>query len=264
MMEQREALKALMLSLSADDKSPNCLDLMDHGLCQYFLSGLCPHTLFENTKNYLGPCEKIHNEHLQKQYLTDGPKHFQNRCDSSSLRYLLSLINQCDRRIERAKRRIQQQTSECDDVPSNEALNIINQQLSSLIDQVKSAGDEGKIDECLSIFKEIAELNCQKACITSTNKAVSGSQHQQNFTVCEVCGAFLATQDSDKRLADHFGGKVHLGFAAMRSQIEVLKDRINSASAIQTNKYNSKSENKRKNCRSPSIARIASSVTMQF
>jgi hypothetical protein len=28
--------------------------------------------------------------------------------------------------------------------------------------------------------------------------------------VCDVCGAYLSVLDSDRRLADHFGGKVRI------------------------------------------------------
>jgi len=30
----------------------------------------------------------------------------------------------------------------------------------------------------------------------------------QKLRVCDVCGAYLSVLDSDRRLADHFGGKV--------------------------------------------------------
>jgi hypothetical protein len=36
----------------------------------------------------------------------------------------------------------------------------------------------------------------------------SGASGHQKLRVCEVCGAYLSVLDSDRRLADHFGGKV--------------------------------------------------------
>lgn len=42
----------------------------------------------------------------------------------------------------------------------------------------------------------------------------SGASGHQKLRVCEICGAYLSILDSDKRLADHFGGKVSLIFLA--------------------------------------------------
>lgn len=36
----------------------------------------------------------------------------------------------------------------------------------------------------------------------------SGASGHQKLRVCDVCGAYLSVLDSDRRLADHFGGKV--------------------------------------------------------
>ena len=37
-------------------------------------------------------------------------------------------------------------------------------------------------------------------------------QVNKKLRVCDVCGSFLSILDSDKRLADHFLGKQHLGY----------------------------------------------------
>lgn len=36
----------------------------------------------------------------------------------------------------------------------------------------------------------------------------SGASGHQKLRVCDICGAYLSVLDSDRRLADHFGGKV--------------------------------------------------------
>lgn len=40
----------------------------------------------------------------------------------------------------------------------------------------------------------------------------SGASGHQKLRVCDVCGAYLSVLDSDRRLADHFGGKVRRPF----------------------------------------------------
>lgn len=41
--------------------------------------------------------------------------------------------------------------------------------------------------------------------------------------MCDVCGAYLSRLDNDRRLADHFYGKMHLGYAQMRKTYEGLQ-----------------------------------------
>lgn len=46
----------------------------------------------------------------------------------------------------------------------------------------------------------------------------------QKLRVCDVCGAFLSIFDSDRRLADHFGGKLHLGYLQIRRKIKEIAE----------------------------------------
>jgi hypothetical protein len=38
-----------------------------------------------------------------------------------------------------------------------------------------------------------------------------------------VCSSYLGLHDNDRRLADHFGGKLHLGFIDLRKRLDDLK-----------------------------------------
>lgn len=50
----------------------------------------------------------------------------------------------------------------------------------------------------------------------------SGPSGHQKLQVCDVCGAYLSRLDNDRRLADHFYGKMHLGYAQMRRTYEAF------------------------------------------
>lgn len=54
----------------------------------------------------------------------------------------------------------------------------------------------------------------------------ASSFQQQKLRVCEVCSAYLGLHDNDRRLADHFGGKLHLGFIEIREKLEKLRVRV--------------------------------------
>ena len=47
----------------------------------------------------------------------------------------------------------------------------------------------------------------------------------------QVCGAFLSMYDNDRRLADHFGGKLHIGFVTIREKIKLLEVHVCSIDA---------------------------------
>lgn len=51
----------------------------------------------------------------------------------------------------------------------------------------------------------------------------ASSFQQQKLRVCEVCSAYLGLHDNDRRLADHFGGKLHLGFIEIREKLDKLR-----------------------------------------
>ena len=55
------------------------------------------------------------------------------------------------------------------------------------------------------------------------NTMPASSYQQQKLRVCEVCCAYLGIHDNDRRLADHFGGKLHLGFIEIREKLADLQ-----------------------------------------
>lgn len=55
------------------------------------------------------------------------------------------------------------------------------------------------------------------------NSMPASTFQQQKLRVCEVCSAYLGLHDNDRRLADHFGGKLHLGFIEIREKLEKLR-----------------------------------------
>jgi RNA-binding protein Luc7-like 2 len=51
----------------------------------------------------------------------------------------------------------------------------------------------------------------------------NGQPAQQRLRVCEACGAQLNILDHESRLADHYGGKMHLGMVQIREKYEEMK-----------------------------------------
>lgn len=75
---------------------------------------------------------------------------------------------------------------------------------------------------------KIEELRKQKSEAEDTyrNSMPVSSYQQQKLRVCDVCSAYLGIHDNDRRLADHFGGKLHLGFIKIREKLTELEVRL--------------------------------------
>lgn len=73
------------------------------------------------------------------------------------------------------------------------------------------------------------------------NSMPASSFQQQKLRVCEVCSAYLGLHDNDRRLADHFGGKLHLGFIEIREKLEKLRVRSTGAHTCCTNQHDYRS-----------------------
>jgi hypothetical protein len=89
------------------------------------------------------------------------------------------------------------------------------------------AGEQGKVEESMREMAAIEALKSEKADkevryypairlteeLTAIQRELqqltdtSGASGHQKLRVCDVCGAYLSVLDSDRRLAEHFGGK---------------------------------------------------------
>lgn len=81
----------------------------------------------------------------------------------------------------------------------------------------------GEVSRAQDEFFRVRQAMQQKAERERELKALSdtsGPSGHQKLQVCDVCGAYLSRLDNDRRLADHFYGKMHLGYAQMRKTFE--------------------------------------------
>ena len=76
----------------------------------------------------------------------------------------------------------------------------------------------------MKLMQEVEQIKLEKQSAEEEYRgSVSiSSQQAQKLRVCEVCSAYLSLYDNDRRLADHFGGKLHLGFVNVRDKMQEL------------------------------------------
>lgn len=204
----------------------------DEKVCRNFLCGVCPHTLFTNTKMDLGACPKSHTERLKTDFLTaketnasDPVFHrFQMEYEAN----IFAFVDECDRRIRAAHRRLEK-TPEENAKTTNLMREIAEIELAIQggTEKIETLGEQGKVEESMREMAAIEALKSEKSekerelqQLTDT----SGASGHQKLRVCDVCGAYLSVLDSDRRLADHFGGKMHLGYHELRNLLNKFRE----------------------------------------
>jgi hypothetical protein len=203
------------------------LSMTDPKVCRSYIVGTCPHDLFTNTKQDLGSCPKVHSEALKAQY--DALPEQERKAygfEHDYMRDLQKYIDECNRRIDAAQRRLEKTPDEIRQ--TNVLLKSISDLTSSINNgllEVEILGETGDVHRALDEYFKVRQAMAAKAERERELKALSdtsGPSGHQKLQVCDVCGAYLSRLDNDRRLADHFYGKMHLGYAQMRKTYDAF------------------------------------------
>ncbi|KAL3523299.1 hypothetical protein ACH5RR_016133 [Cinchona calisaya] len=288
----------------------------DRDVCRLFLSGLCPHELFQLTKMDMGPCPKVHSLQLRKEYEESKAKGTDNY-DRDLEDVIDRLIVECDRKITRALKRLDEEDAKAaiaisvsevtltpeivelskqikeklKEVDQNDLegktdmkiralevleelrtrradkqavllLDAFNKDRASLpqpltntpqvaplpgaappdprvqeminekLKKAEDLGEQGMVDEAQKALEEaeaLKKLPTRQEPVPDSTKYTAADVRitDQKLRVCDICGAFLSVYDSDRRLADHFGGKLHLGYMQIREKLAELQEERN-------------------------------------
>eukprot|EP00249_Psilotum_nudum_P019891 c27464_g1_i1 orf=170-1477(+) len=104
--------------------------------------------------------------------------------------------------------------------------------------RAEELGEQGMVDEAQKAMEEAESLKKQlgarqeQMMDPAKLAAVDVRITDQKLRVCDICGAFLSIYDSDRRLADHFGGKLHLGYMQIREKLDDLREERNMARKV--------------------------------
>ncbi|XP_050683266.1 putative RNA-binding protein Luc7-like 2 isoform X2 [Leptidea sinapis] len=177
----------------------------------------------------LGECPKIHDLALRADFeLASKNKDYFYDIDATE--HLEAFIADCDRRTTAAKQRLAETQEELS-AEVTERANVVHElaeQIGQKLARAEALGEEGMVEESMNLMVEIDELRKKKALAEQEyrNSMPASSYQQQKLRVCEVCSAYLGIHDNDRRLADHFGGKLHLGFITIREKLAELKKTV--------------------------------------
>ncbi|CDQ71078.1 unnamed protein product [Oncorhynchus mykiss] len=177
----------------------------------------------------LGECAKTHDLALRADYEI-ASKERDLFFELDAVDHLESFIADCDRRTELAKKRLVETQDEisAEVAEKAETVHELNEEIGKLLAKAEQLGAEGNVDEAQKVLQEVEKVRSRKRDAEEEyrNSMPASSFQQQKLRVCEVCSAYLGLHDNDRRLADHFGGKLHLGFIQIREKLEALKKTV--------------------------------------
>ncbi|KAE8356443.1 hypothetical protein BDV28DRAFT_126997 [Aspergillus coremiiformis] len=233
--EQRKLLEQLMgadqlMGTGAPSRNAQ-LSITDPKVCRSYLVGTCPHDLFTNTKQDLGPCPKVHSEGLKTEYETASvAEKAKWGFDFDYMRDMQKYIDDCDRRIDAAQRRLEKTPDEIRQ--TNNLLKQISDYTKTInggLLEISVLGETGSVAQAYTELHKIRTAKHQKETCERELKNLqdtSGPSGHQKLQVCDVCGAYLSRLDNDRRLADHFFGKMHMGYSDMRKTFKKLSEEL--------------------------------------
>ncbi|KAK7374394.1 hypothetical protein VNO80_07824 [Phaseolus coccineus] len=114
--------------------------------------------------------------------------------------------------------------------PDPRTQEMINEKLK----KAEDLGEQGMVDEAQKAMEEaeaLKKLPARQEPVLDSSKYTAADVRitDQKLRVCDICGAFLSVYDSDRRLADHFGGKLHLGYMQIREKLAELQEERNKS-----------------------------------
>uniref|UniRef100_A0A4W3IE77 Nitrite reductase MB n=1 Tax=Callorhinchus milii TaxID=7868 RepID=A0A4W3IE77_CALMI len=224
--QMRAMLDQLMGTSRDGDATRQRVKFSDDRVCKSHLLGCCPHDILSGTRMDLGECTKIHDLALRADYEI-AAKERDLFFELDAMEHLESFIADCDRRTEIAKKRLAETQEEisAEVAAKAEKVHELNEEIGKLLAKAEQLGAEGNVEESQKVMMEVERVRTKKreAEDEYRNSMPASSFQQQKLRVCEVCSAYLGLHDNDRRLADHFGGKLHLGFIQIREKLDHLK-----------------------------------------
>eukprot|EP00468_Gymnochlora_sp_CCMP2014_P005595 CAMPEP_0167746070 /NCGR_PEP_ID=MMETSP0110_2-20121227/3505_1 /TAXON_ID=629695 /ORGANISM="Gymnochlora sp., Strain CCMP2014" /LENGTH=342 /DNA_ID=CAMNT_0007630787 /DNA_START=995 /DNA_END=2025 /DNA_ORIENTATION=+ len=199
---------------------------------KFYLCGLCPYELFDQTKSDVGPHREgsEHDLRCKQEWesLTDEERK-EYGYEYDLLEWLEELVKQCDERIEATRKRLKEKQEE---KPPEKKLNEEEQekvlkltaQMDELIAEAEKLGEAGEVDKSLAVTEQVNSLKKQ---ITDITQPIPlPLSNDRLMVVCEVSGNLLCSTDTEDRKARHYAGRHYQGWIKAREKLKELRERV--------------------------------------
>jgi RNA-binding protein Luc7-like 2 len=224
-------------------------DFRDARVCKAFLLGCCPSALFAGTKEDPGACAGAHDARLRRAYASAAASaDYGYDRDLESALSVLAL--RADKTVARARERV---ADECPgdaealegvDIDDEPSLAPLSAQIAALAAEGAAAEERGDLERAGACDEEAAALRRTRseaqadlllvrgAAAPPPPPPAGGGPPRQRLRVCSACGAFVSLSDSRDRIADHFGGRAHLGYVEVRRKLTCIREWRRAARAL--------------------------------
>jgi RNA-binding protein Luc7-like 2 len=240
-----------MMGADRNGSSGKNISFEHPSVCHDFVLGLCPHELFRNTKYFLGDCKKEHSLSLQEKYKQGEQPRDIAIWERDHMRMLETYVSECDRRVQRNIRARRDEVSgglssssggasSAESMKEKAKVAKLNEEIVQVIEKAQDLGQDGQVKSALNQMTLLEGLKSDKAAaereLKAALQAAQAVVSNQKLKVCDVCAAYLSLLETDERLADHFGGKLHVGYQALRTRLSewranpAIRERISMVS----------------------------------
>ncbi|GIY53094.1 putative RNA-binding protein Luc7-like 1 [Caerostris darwini] len=242
---------------NGEDSRPEKLHYTSSRVCKNFLLNCCPYDILTSTRGDMGQCKKIHDVALRADYENSSKKN-EYAFQKEALQHLKNFVSESERRIQFSKVRLAetQQILSSEESARLQKIRQIEEKINKEKILAEELGASNDVDGYLKLTEKIEALKEEKKIAEDEhrNSTPASISQQQKLRVCEVCNSYLGVYDNDKRLADHFNGKLHLGFITIREKLKELEELVeyHHIKAIVSSEFNSENIcNKRSHSPSP-------------
>uniref|UniRef100_A0ACD5Z2Q6 Uncharacterized protein n=1 Tax=Avena sativa TaxID=4498 RepID=A0ACD5Z2Q6_AVESA len=210
----------------------------DRDVCRLFLAGLCPHDLFQLTKMDLGPCPKLHSLQLRKEYQVAKAKGMDNY-DRELEETIERLIVECERKIQRALKRLEEEDAKAaiaisiTDVTKSNEVSEFSKQIKEKMKEIDAFDLEGNTEGKIRATEEVDKVKEQRAeeqaklLLEAFNKdRVSLVNALQTATQSTALSALAATPDAhtQEMIDEKLKKAEELGESGMIDEAQKLLD----------------------------------------
>lgn len=224
-------------NLAAKDKTGE--DFKQKDVCKPYLVGYCTGDWFQNTRARMSlgwkdgqhmPCTKMHSVQLKEEFERHPKmKKYRKEFRREFLKQLEHLAHDADARVQREQSKCRPPGKEIR-IPEGMKAQYEEQEklYSDLMKLAEENGNSGKVAESESTMRKADEV---KDWLDQMK-----SQHTVEFPgeeVCEVCGARFHKEGTPVEgqravVFEHYDGKIHKGFAQIRTDIADLKKEMSA------------------------------------
>jgi hypothetical protein len=198
---------------------PSITDWNDPRACRMHLAGLCCSDMFLNTKVIVQPCNKEHDAQLKARYdaaVAGGAPNF----NGELLSYLEELLRRNDHDMARNVARFETEApGTAVPVVETERVPAVEELAREIAAKVAA---EGFNEDAVALTREL-HLAQARAARLAPLPHPSGRPAHPKYRQCSACKNILILTDADERMADHFKGRIHMGYKQIAERVEELR-----------------------------------------